>query len=73
MKKFFRKLFGYNYLINLRTMEIHSLKNEQPNCKIHLIAKHNKEYITKKRMKRLLDDSSLYDGCRWCMKDYHTD
>jgi hypothetical protein len=62
--------FGYNYLVNNNTKEIHNLKNLHHNCHTDLIAKHNRFYATKKNVDKLL---SHYDGCRWCMKDESKD
>lgn len=62
--------FGYKYLVNNNTREIHNLQNPHHNCHIDLISKKNRFYVTKRRMNNLL---SSYDGCRWCMKDKSED
>lgn len=68
MRNFFRRLFGLRYLINLSTQEVHSLKNEHPNCRLKLMAKHNKDYVTEEQKEMYLKET-LHDGCRWCMPE----
>lgn len=62
-----KMLFGYSYVVNLNTWEIHNLKNTHENCKIELIV--HKKMITKKQLHTYLDDG--YNGCRWCLKEYN--
>lgn len=69
MKEFFLRLFGYKYLLNINTLEIHSLKNKTKACRIDMMAKHNKQYLTEKQMKKLLDGNSLHNGCRYCLRE----
>jgi hypothetical protein len=64
-----KKMFGYTYVVNLNTWEIHNLKNKHENCKIYLMT--NKKLITKKQLKSYLDDG--YNGCRWCLKEFNVE
>jgi len=61
-----RRFFGYRYLVNLGSMEIHDLKNNHRNCHIPLITK--KRFITQKGLKKILLEG--FNGCRFCMKEY---
>lgn len=61
---FFNKLLGRRYVVNLRSKEIHDMKNEQTNCHLYLIA--NKEYISEDEYKEYIKNG--YNGCRWCNK-----
>ena len=67
--KFLRWLFGYRYVANMRSYEIHILNSTHPNCHLDLIA--NKRYLTKRGMRKYINQG--FDGCRWCMKHLHTD
>lgn len=61
-------LFGNYYLVNKHTKEIHDLRKKSANCRIPLLAKHNKWYVGEKKMRGLLYNG--FNGCRWCMKEY---
>jgi len=65
-----RIFFGYSYLVNTNTKEIHDLKTPHHNCHTELISKKNRFYATKKDVDDL---SSFYDACRWCMKEQSKD
>lgn len=57
------------YLGNLNTMELHDLSNLQPSCRIGLMKDEHKTYFE-------TIESALkcgYNGCRWCLREYHTD
>ena len=62
-------LFGYRYIANKRTKEIHDLQYLNCNCHNELIK--SKKYITTKSKNELL--TTDYNGCRWCMKNDDTD
>jgi hypothetical protein len=64
--------FGYQYLVNLHSGEVHDLKNEHPNCRTYLISKDHKLYVKKAKAKRMMKTGS-FNGCRWCMKKEDTD
>lgn len=64
-----KKLFGYTYLVNLNTKEIHNLNNVHENCKIDLIA--NKKMITEKQIQSYFNKG--YNGCRWCYKEFNVE
>lgn len=57
------------YLGNSNTMELHDLSKIQDSCRIDLMKdEHKAEFTTKESAL-----SSGYNGCRWCMEEYHTD
>lgn len=69
MKYFFKRLFGYSYLLNKNTLEMHSLKNETKACRFDMMAKHNKQFMTKRQKNKLLTGDTLHNGCRYCMEE----
>lgn len=64
----FLSFFGYTYLMNKRSGEVHDLKNIKLNCGCDKMSKKNKKYITERKFKKLksLQDSKV-NGCRHCM------
>lgn len=62
--------FGYRYLFNNNTKEVHDIKKQHENCQLEYIAAPNKFYGTKKKFEKLKE---FYDGCRWCMKEKSKD
>lgn len=73
MKRSFKELFmcffGYKYLANKRSGEIHDLKNLHSNCNHNLIAKRNKQYLRQCDVD-LMFETDEYNGCRWCMPEF---
>jgi len=63
---FLRKLFGFTYIVNENTKEIHDTKNKHHNCHLEVI--YQKHFITKQTAYKLIE--SGYNGCRWCMKEF---
>ena len=60
------------YLVNIKTNEIHDLKNLHKNCHIERMAENNKRYIHSVAKNNLLENKRA-NGCRWCMPDKDTD
>lgn len=60
-------LFGYRYLANRNTKEIHNLRYLHHNCHTKLISRKSRMYLTTKEKDELIT-STEYNGCRWCMK-----
>ena len=60
------KLFGCTYKVNLRTKEIHDLKNPHGNCRSDMMSKY--KLVSKKKMEQLMTEG--YNGCRFCLKKY---
>lgn len=58
-------LAGFGYLVNHRSREVHRVSDKHRNCHLDLIAKQNREYVTKKTAKHLVKYCG-YNGCRWC-------
>ena len=65
---FFRKLFpiliGKKYRVNLKSKEIHKLKNEKHNCFLGIITDYKDIY--QKDVDGYLNTG--FNGCKWC---YH--
>ena len=66
------ELFGYVYLVNLHSGEIHNLRNEHRNCKLGFISLDHRRYVTKRKAMKLIA-SGGFNGCRWCMGEKDTD
>jgi hypothetical protein len=58
-------MLGFGYLVNHRSREVHRVMEKHHNCHLDLIAEQNREYVTRKKAKRLIKDCG-YNGCRWC-------
>jgi len=64
VKEFFRELFGYKYILNERSREVHNPDHEHVNCHLDMIS--HKRYITKRRFNKLYKAGRV-DGCRYCI------
>ena len=74
MKSYFwRRLFGFRYLVNVRSGEVHDLANQKVNCLLHMMNDDNKMFVGKKKAKRMMKDNDFYNGCKQCNKDFDTD
>ena len=62
-------LFGYKYVANTSTKEIHRLTNPKCHATEHL-AKHNRKYLTEKQCLDYLLYTTGYNGCRFCLSEY---
>jgi len=60
------------YLGNSNTMEVHDLSNIKPACQIDRMNEENKVFFDNAEAKKAME-SKGYDGCRWCLSQYHTD
>jgi len=69
IKIWFRKLFGYRYLINHASREVHDLGNEHVNC--HILSIKNREFAKRKRAMDIMSMVQEYNGCRWCNKEHN--
>ena len=56
--------FGYGYVVNIGTGEIHRLKNKLTSCRIEMITK--KIYVSKKIALQLFQKG--FNGCSKCFK-----
>lgn len=66
-------LFGYRYLVNTHTREVHDLKKETSMCRINLMSRSNKVYVTRKQLINMKNLRDKVNGCRWCMSSTDTD
>lgn len=61
------------YLGNSNTLEIHDLSNLQPACQIDRMTEAHKVFFEDiEEVKRAIDIEG-YNGCRWCLSQFHTD
>ena len=68
--KFLRLLFGYRYVYNQKSGELHDYKNLTPNC--HFDKMVDKKFVTERGKIELLK-GTFANGCRWCLKELDTD
>jgi hypothetical protein len=66
LKELIFKFFGFGYIVNYGSKEIHRLENKHPNCRTEMIA--NGQFVTKKRAYKLIADNG-FNGCRFCWKE----
>ena len=62
--------FGFGYVINHASREIHRLSRKHKNCLYNMMDK--KKYTTKEHAYYLIF-SKGYNGCKWCFKEENTD
>lgn len=60
-----RLFFGYRYVLNTKTQEVHNLKNIKTRCRIPLLV--NYKYLTKRQMLKAIKSGA--NGCRFCCKE----
>jgi len=63
--------WGFPFVLNIRSKEVHSLRSKHQNCGLNLMAKKNKVYLSGSHAMRLLDKKKV-DGCRWCLSEKNT-
>lgn len=61
-------MFGYKYLLNKRSKEVHKLCSKHKNCGINLMSRKNKKYLTEAQKDHLFDND-IANGCRWCYSE----
>jgi hypothetical protein len=64
--------WGFPYILNKRSKEIHWVLNKHQHCNLMAMAKKNKQYITYRKAKELLSTKKA-DGCRYCLPWEHID
>jgi hypothetical protein len=69
MKRLFLRLFGYRYVANLRSKEIHRTDTGFSQCNIPLIRA--KKYLREKDLG--MWERAGYNGYRFCMKELDMD
>lgn len=65
--------WGFPYLMNVKTGEVHFLPKKTAQCGIDNMARHNKMYLTRAGFKRMMAKTKLVkniNGCCWCNKNY---
>ena len=65
-----KEFFGFGYVYNIRSGQIHKISNLQENC--HFKQMKNGIYCTKKKALKLIikgDKLKKYDGCIHCWKE----
>ena len=62
--------WGYVYLLNTHTGEVHWLPGKTAQCGIDNMAAHNKRYLTRKGYHSALKSKNkiAVNGCVWCNK-----
>lgn len=62
-KEKWMKFWGFGYVVNQATKEIHKLEEKHTNCRLDLMR--HKKYVTWRRALRLILKKG-YNGCRYC-------
>lgn len=65
IKEMFLIFFGFGYLVNHRSKEIHRLYFKHTNCHIEIMSSKTSEHVTHRTALRLIKKYG-YNGCRWC-------
>ncbi|HAQ19618.1 MAG TPA: hypothetical protein DCR40_10365 [Prolixibacteraceae bacterium] len=65
LKEFLLIIFGFGYLVNHRSKEIHRVTEKHRNCHLNHISGKTSEHITKRKALKLIKNNG-YNGCRWC-------
>jgi len=63
--------WGFPYLINIKTGEVHFLPKKTAQCGISNMARHNKRYLSRRTYNSLQGkdvDGKTVNGCMWCNK-----
>ena len=71
-KEIWMIFWGFGYLVNHNSKEIHRINDKHRNCHLELISKENREYVTRRRAVRLIKNDG-YNGCRWCWSENDMD
>jgi len=61
-------IFGFGYVVNHNTKEIHDLSSKKTHCQLHLMSRKNKMYVSLRKALRLVN-SDEYNGCYWCWNE----
>lgn len=71
--------WGFPFLLNKKSREIHNLKNIDRSCSVDQMAEHNKRYISKSTFEKAITTGIKFNGyvkrangCRWCLKKHDT-
>lgn len=59
------------YLANENTKEIHNLENKLTSCNLALIKDEHKTYLNELKAILFIKVSD-YNGCKFCLQEYHT-
>ena len=62
-----RMFFGYRYIANKKTKEVHYIPNVKKSCGVHLMT--NGKRLTRRGFYRHI--SKGYDGCVHCLRGYN--
>lgn len=77
LRKLIIKLFGYKYIVNIKTAEVHVV-NPKVNCGLNLMKDKNKIYITQAKFDILVERKMKFNnkevnGCCKCNPSKDTD
>lgn len=61
------------YVANRHSKEIHDLSRVTAACKIEQMKEKNKRYLISDDEVDEVINEEQYNGCQWCMPDYHVD
>jgi hypothetical protein len=64
-------IFGYKYILNKNTGEVHNIKVAKSICGLQYMSKKNKKYLTERQyilLKGRVENKKIVNGCRFCCK-----
>lgn len=71
--------WGYPYILNKKSLEIHDLRQIKKSCSIRQMSEHNKRYLSQKQFEiaitkglKIRGAIRRANGCRWCLKKHDT-
>jgi hypothetical protein len=67
--KWWSYFFVKELILNTNTNEVHDTTKSKHNCMLHLMADHNKKYITRHQFAGLFRNDKV-NGCKWCMPEH---
>jgi hypothetical protein len=65
--------WGFPYLLNMRSMEVHDLRKLTRSCSVDQMAGKNKRRLSQSGFEKVLTkghNGKLANGCRWCLKKH---
>ena len=71
--------WGFPYLLNMRSLEVHDLRRQTKSCSIGMMARKNKRYLSQSQFEvavtkgvKINGTMRRANGCRWCLKKHDT-
>lgn len=72
-RTFWQIIFGYKYILNTRSNELHRISSITNACNINLMAEKNKKFLTARQANKKLRECININGCCHCFKEKNND